>query len=141
MSTPLKVVYVAAAALKNEAGDVLLAQRPEGKAAAGLWEFPGGKIEVGETPEEALKREMVEELAVDIDVRDMQPLTFVSHRYEEYAFHLVMFLYGVKKWQGAPNPQENQNFKWVKEADFQSYSIIAPPADVPLFEFLDEHPF
>ena len=128
----MKVVYVAAAALINQDGDILLAQRPEGKAMAGLWEFPGGKIESGETPEAALVRELQEELTIKVTENDLKPITFASHTYEN--FHLFMPLYEVKRWIGSPRPVEGQELAWVAPKDLHSYP--APAADIPLFDAL-----
>ena len=128
----MKVVYVSAAALFNADGDVLLAQRPEGKSMAGLWEFPGGKIETGETPEHALIRELKEELAITVSEDHLEPITFASHAYE--SFHLFMPLYGVKRWMGTPRPTEGQTLAWVAPHDLQRYP--APAADIPLFDVL-----
>ena len=102
----MKVVYVAAAAIFNQDGHILLAKRPEGKSMAGLWEFPGGKIESGETPERALVRELAEELAITVSEDSLEPITFASHAYE--SFHLFMPLYAVKRWVGTPRPTEGQ---------------------------------
>lgn len=128
----MKVVYVAAAALLRPNGEVLLAQRPEGKSMAGLWEFPGGKIETGETPERALVRELSEELAITVSEDHLEPITFASHTYE--SFHLFMPLYGVKRWMGTPRPTEGQTLAWVAPQDLHSYP--APAADIPLFDVL-----
>lgn len=128
----MKVVYVAAAALFRPTGEVLLAQRPEGKSMAGLWEFPGGKIETGETPERALIRELNEELAITVSEDHLEPITFASHTYE--SFHLFMPLYGVKRWMGTPRPTEGQTLAWVAPQDLHSYP--APAADIPLFDVL-----
>ncbi len=128
----MKVVYVAAAALINEKGDILLAQRPEGKAMAGLWEFPGGKIEDGETPERALVRELAEELRITVSESDLKPITFASHAYEK--FHLFMPLYGLSRWKGTPSPVEGQTLAWVAPQNLHSYP--APAADIPLFDTL-----
>ncbi|MEL6862041.1 MAG: 8-oxo-dGTP diphosphatase MutT [Pseudomonadota bacterium] len=128
----MKVVYVSAAALFNEDGDVLLAQRPPGKSMEGLWEFPGGKIEPGETPEAALVRELEEELAITVSHSDLKPITFASHAYE--SFHLFMPLYAVRHWIGTPRPTEGQNLAWVAPCDLHTYP--APAADVPLFDAL-----
>jgi 8-oxo-dGTP diphosphatase len=124
----MKTVLVSAVALMDADGRVLLTQRPEGKSMAGLWEFPGGKIEAGETPEAALAREMREELAVEICERCAAPLTFVSHAYED--FHLLMLLYVCRKWEGIPTPQEGQNTIWKFPRDMAALPM--PPADVPL---------
>lgn len=128
----MKVVYVVAAAIYNPDGEILLARRPEGKAMAGLWEFPGGKIESGERPEQALTRELREELAITVSEPDLFPLTFASHAYE--SFHLFMPLYGVRKWIGSPRPIEGQALAWVAPQDLHSYP--APAADIPLFDAL-----
>lgn len=124
----LPLLFVTAIALMDEKGRVLLAQRPQGKDMAGLWEFPGGKVHVGETPEEALVREMKEELNIDVAVADLEPLTFASHAYEK--FHLFMPLYVCRVWRGAPHPQEGQQIAWVFPKDFGQYPM--PPADEPL---------
>lgn len=129
----MKVVYVAAAALINGDGQILLAQRPANKAMAGLWEFPGGKIETGETPEHALIRELKEELSITVSERDLSPITFASHAYE--SFHLFMPLYEVRKWIGTPHPIEGQNLAWVAPCDLHTYP--APDADIPLFDALN----
>ena len=128
----MKVVYVVAAALYNSDGNILLAQRPEGKSMAGLWEFPGGKIEQNERPEQALARELREELAITVSESDLYPLTFASHAYE--SFHLFMPLYGLKRWIGTPNPTEGQKLAWVAPNDLHTYP--APAADIPLFDAL-----
>lgn len=128
----MTVVYVAAAALIDPDGRVLLAQRPPGKSMAGLWEFPGGKIESGETPERALVRELEEELDITVSESDLIPLTFASHAYEK--FHLFMPLYVLQKWNRTPRPTEGQTLAWVKMQDLHSYP--APAADIPLFDIL-----
>lgn len=128
----MKIVYVAAAAIFNQDGDILLAKRPEGKSMAGLWEFPGGKIEPGETPERALVRELAEELAITVSEDSLEPITFASHAYE--SFHLFMPLYAVKRWVGMPRPTEGQELAWVAPQDLHSYP--APAADIPLFDAL-----
>ncbi|MEL6857397.1 MAG: 8-oxo-dGTP diphosphatase MutT [Pseudomonadota bacterium] len=128
----MRVVYVAAAALINQDGNILLAQRPTGKSMAGLWEFPGGKIESGETPEAALVRELEEELAIKVTTDALKPITFASHAYEK--FHLFMPLYEVKRWIGSPRPVEGQALAWVAPHDLHSYP--APAADIPLFNAL-----
>jgi 8-oxo-dGTP diphosphatase len=132
----MKVVYVSAAAIINQAGEILLAKRPAGKAMAGLWEFPGGKIESDETPERALVRELKEELSIEVTEKDLEPITFASHTYEN--FHLFMPLYGVRKWTGAPQPTEGQELAWVKPQDLHTYP--APAADIPLFDRLASQP-
>ncbi len=128
----MKVVYVAAAALINAEGEVLLAQRPAGKSMAGLWEFPGGKIESGETPEQALVRELAEELSIRVSESDLTPFTFASHTYEK--FHLFMPLYRIRKWRGTPTPIEGQSLAWV--APHRLHTYPAPAADIPLFDVL-----
>nr|WP_070960630.1 (deoxy)nucleoside triphosphate pyrophosphohydrolase [Hyphomonas sp. Mor2] len=128
----MKIVYVVAAALMDADGKVLLAQRPEGKAMAGLWEFPGGKIEAGEKPEQALVRELAEELSITVSESDLIPLTFASHTYEK--FHLFMPLFSIQKWRGTPLPNEGQRLAWVAPGDLHSYP--APAADIPLFDVL-----
>jgi 8-oxo-dGTP diphosphatase len=128
----LKVVLVSAVALIDVDGRVLLAQRPEGKAMAGLWEFPGGKMEPGETPEAALIRELHEELGIETWQSCLAPLTFASHSYED--FHLLMPLFACRKWDGIVQPRENQALKWVKAADLSNYPM--PAADVPLIPIL-----
>ena len=132
----MKVVYVSAAAIFNQSGEILLAQRPPGKAMAGLWEFPGGKIESDETPERALVRELEEELSIEVTEKDLEPITFASHAYEN--FHLFMPLYGVRRWIGALQPTEGQELAWVKPQDLHSYP--APAADIPLFDRLASQP-
>ncbi len=131
----LPVVLVAAVALVDVDGRVLLARRPEGKPMAGLWEFPGGKIEAGETPEAALIREMKEELGIDIQSACLAPFTFASHSYEK--FHLLMPLYLCRRWQGTPRSLEGQALKWVRPRDMADYPV--PPADVPLIAMLRDY--
>ena len=126
------VVLVAAVALVDADGRVLLAQRPEGKSMAGLWEFPGGKVHDGETPESALIRELHEELAIDTVESCLAPFTFASHRYDE--FHLLMPLYVCRVWKGTVTPHEGQAFKWVRPLDMGDYPM--PPADKPLAAML-----
>lgn len=128
----MKTVLVAAVALIDVDGRILLAQRPEGKSMAGLWEFPGGKIEVGETPEEALIRELQEELGIDTWESCLAPLTFASHSYE--SFHLLMPLFACRKWGGFPQAKEGQTLAWVKPAKLRDYEM--PPADIPLIPIL-----
>lgn len=128
----MKLVLVSAVALIDADGRVLLAQRPEGKALAGLWEFPGGKVEPGERPEEALIRELKEEVGIDTWSSCLAPLTFASHAYED--FHLLMPLFACRRWQGTPQPREGQRLAWVRPRDMGSYPM--PPADLPLIPIL-----
>ncbi|MDK3017907.1 8-oxo-dGTP diphosphatase MutT [Pseudodonghicola flavimaris] len=128
----MKIVLVSAVALIDPEGRVLLAQRPEGKSMAGLWEFPGGKVEAGESPEVALIRELQEELGIDTWASCLAPLTFASHSYDE--FHLLMPLFACRKWDGIPQAREGQVLKWVQAADLRDYPM--PPADVPLIPIL-----
>jgi 8-oxo-dGTP diphosphatase len=128
------VVLVAAAALVDVDGRVLIARRPEGKSMAGLWEFPGGKVQLGETPEAALIRELQEELAVDTKSSCLAPLAFASHAYED--FHLLMPLFVCRVWQGTPSPQEGQDLAWVRPARLSDYPM--PPADEPLVALLHD---
>lgn len=128
----MKTVLVSAGALIDVDGRVLLAQRPEGKSMAGLWEFPGGKIEPGETPEAALIRELQEELGIGTWASCLAPLTFASHSYED--FHLLMPLFACRKWDGIPRAQEGQTLKWVRPQDLRDYPM--PPADIPLIPIL-----
>ncbi|MCV6597206.1 MAG: 8-oxo-dGTP diphosphatase MutT [Mangrovicoccus sp.] len=130
----MKTLLVAAVALVDRDGRVLLAQRPEGKSMAGLWEFPGGKIETGETPEQALIRELEEELGIGTWQSCLAPLSFASHSYED--FHLLMPLFVCRKWEGIPQPKEGQTLAWVRPKDFANYPM--PPADIPLIPFLRE---
>jgi 8-oxo-dGTP diphosphatase len=130
------VLLVVAAALFDEAGRILLAQRPEGKQLAGLWEFPGGKLEPGETPEAALVRELEEELSIRVNESTLEPLTFASFTYP--TFHLLMPLYGCKKWSGSIQPREGQAVAWVETSRLRDYP--APPADLPLFDWLAQRP-
>ena len=128
----MKLLLVAAVALIDKDGRVLLAQRPEGKSMAGLWEFPGGKVEDGETPESALIRELHEELGIETWSSCLAPLTFASHSYE--SFHLVMPLFVCRKWQGYPQPREGQSLAWVRANKLRDYPM--PPADIPLIPIL-----
>ena len=128
----MKIVLVSAVALIDSDGRVLLAQRPEGKSMAGLWEFPGGKVEPGESPEAALIRELKEELDIDTWQSCLAPLTFASHAYPE--FHLLMPLFACRKWQGVATPREGQTLAWVRPAALRDYPM--PPADVPLIPIL-----
>ncbi len=126
------LVLVAAVVLVDADGRVLLAQRPAGKAMAGLWEFPGGKVDPGETPEAALIRELAEELGIDVAASCLAPFTFASHAYPE--FHLLMPLYVCRKWSGIPHPREGQRLAWVRPARLAEYPM--PPADKPLVAML-----
>ena len=128
----MKTVLVSAVALIDRDGRVLLAQRPEGKSMAGLWEFPGGKVEGGETPEAALVRELHEELGIETWNSCLAPLTFASHTYDD--FHLLMPLFACRKWSGIVQPKEGQTLKWVYPKDFSNYPM--PPADIPLIPIL-----
>jgi 8-oxo-dGTP diphosphatase len=129
---PAKIVLVAACALVDADGRVLLAQRPEGKSMAGLWEFPGGKIEHGERPEETLIRELKEELGITVREDCLAPLTFASHSYPD--FHLLMPLYVCRRWEGMVVPTEGQRITWVKPNRLRTYEM--PPADLPLISHL-----
>ncbi len=129
-----RILLVVAAALTDDAGRILLAQRPEGKQLAGLWEFPGGKIDPGETPEAALVRELAEELSISVNETQLEPLTFASFTYP--GFHLLMPLYRIKSWTGDLHPKEGQAIAWVEPARLRDYP--APPADLPLFDWLAE---
>ena len=128
----MKIVLVAAVALIDADGRVLLAQRPEGKSMAGLWEFPGGKVEEGETPEACLIRELQEELGIDTWESCLAPLTFASHSYDD--FHLLMPLFACRKWKGIVQSQENQALKWVRANELSKYPM--PAADIPLIPIL-----
>ena len=128
----MKVVLVSAVALIDADGRVLLAQRPPGKSMAGLWEFPGGKVEPGETPEAALIRELDEELGISTHASCLAPLTFASHGYPD--FHLLMPLFACRRWQGTPQSREGQNLKWARVNELRDYPM--PPADLPLIPIL-----
>ena len=127
-ATDLPIILVAAAALINEKGEILLAQRPEGKSMAGLWEFPGGKLDPGETPEFALMRELEEELGIETRPGCYYPIAFASHSYDD--FHLLMPLFACRKWEGEPQLREHQAFAWVRPVDMGEYPM--PEADLPL---------
>lgn len=122
------IVLVAAAALVDVDGRVLIAQRPEGKSMAGLWEFPGGKVEEGETPEQCLIRELEEELGIGTWESCLAPIAFASHGYDD--FHLLMPLFACRKWQGAVQPREGQAVTWVRPNQMKDYPM--PAADIPL---------
>ncbi|SFH07321.1 8-oxo-dGTP diphosphatase [Palleronia marisminoris] len=128
----MKVVLVSAVALIDRDGRVLLAQRPEGKSMAGLWEFPGGKVEPGERPEDALIRELDEELGINTWSSCLAPLTFASHAYDD--FHLLMPLFACRKWEGTPSPREGQTLAWAFPRELRNYPM--PPADIPLIPIL-----
>jgi 8-oxo-dGTP diphosphatase len=130
--TDLPVVLVVCVALIDADGRVLLAQRPPGKPLAGLWEFPGGKVHPGESPEAALIRELKEELGIDTAESCLAPFTFASHRYED--FHLLMPMYVCRKWRGTATPLEGQRLAWVRPGRFDDYPM--PPADKPLVAML-----
>ncbi len=129
-----KLVLVVACALIDPDDRILLAQRPEGKSMAGLWEFPGGKVESGEIPEQALIRELKEELCVETKVACLAPLTFASHEYDD--FHLLMPLYVCRRWWGTAVSNEGQALKWVRPENLRDYPM--PKADLPLIPALQE---
>ncbi len=129
-SPPL--LLVSAVALIDSVDRILLGRRPIDKPMPGLWEFPGGKINLGETPEEALIRELKEELGIDTKESCLAPIAFASHRYDE--FHLLMPLFVCRVWEGIPHPIEGQELAWVTIADMRNYPM--PPADTPLVEML-----
>jgi 8-oxo-dGTP diphosphatase len=131
-TTPPPLLLVVAAALIDVDGRVLITQRPKGKSMEGLWEFPGGKLELGETPEEALIRELKEELSIETKTSCLAPLTFTSHKYE--GFHLLMPLYICRRWDGIVTPMEEQRVKWVLANSLKDYKM--PPADKPLIGML-----
>ena len=124
----MKTILVVAVVLIDRDGRVLLSQRPPGKSMAGLWEFPGGKVENGEVPEEALIRELKEELGIDTWSSCLAPLSFASHSYED--FHLLMPVFVCRKWVGSPTPMEGQALKWVNRDKLKDYPM--PPADIPM---------
>ena len=126
------IILVSAVALVDIDGRVLIAQRPEGKSMAGLWEFPGGKVDPGETPEQALIRELQEEIGIDVTENCLAPFTFASHRYDD--FHLLMPLYVCRVWEGSVVAREGQTLKWVRALALKDYPM--PPADVPLIAML-----
>ena len=128
----IKLVLVVACALIDTDGRVLLAERPAGKSMAGLWEFPGGKVEAGERPEQSLIRELKEELGIVVNEACLAPLTFASHSYSD--FHLLMPLYVCRRWHGIVVPREGQKLAWVRPNRLRDYAM--PPADVPLIAHL-----
>jgi 8-oxo-dGTP diphosphatase len=130
----VKTVLVAACALVDVDGRVLIARRPEGKTMAGLWEFPGGKVEAGELPEQTLIRELMEELGIDVTQACLAPLTFASHSYPD--FHLLMPLWICRRWEGIVTAREGQELAWVRPQRLEDYAM--PPADEPLIPHLIE---
>ena len=130
--TQVKLVLVAACALIDPDGRVLLAQRPAGKSLAGLWEFPGGKMEPGERPEDTLIRELREELGIEVKEPCLAPFTFASHSYED--FHLLMPLYVCRRWEGTPEPREHSAIKWLRPKEMAQLAM--PQADIPLIPML-----
>ncbi len=132
MGDDIPIVLVVAVALVDVDGRVLIAQRPDKKSMAGLWEFPGGKVEIGELPETALIRELDEELGINVSENCLAPFTFASHGYQE--FHLLMPLYVCRVWEGKVTPKEGQKLKWVRPLELKKYPM--PPADVPLVAML-----
>ncbi|MBE1706971.1 MULTISPECIES: 8-oxo-dGTP diphosphatase MutT [Mesorhizobium] len=131
-NTGKRLLLVAACALVDTDGRVLLAQRPEGKQLAGLWEFPGGKVEPGETPEQCIIRELHEEIGIETEIPCLAPLTFASHSYND--FHLLMPLFVCRRFRGIAQPREGQALKWVRPREMRDYPM--PPADAPLIPFL-----
>ncbi|MCB2090461.1 MAG: 8-oxo-dGTP diphosphatase MutT [Alphaproteobacteria bacterium] len=128
----MNVITVSAVVMVDIDGRILITQRPEGKSMAGLWEFPGGKLEVGETPERALIRELKEELNIDTTESCLAAFTFASHSYDD--FHLLMPVFLCRKWDGVPHPREGQKLKWVKINELKNYPM--PPADEPLIAMI-----
>ena len=128
----MSIILVAAVALVDPDGRILIAQRPPGKAMAGLWEFPGGKVEAGETPEQALIRALPAALGIAVSAACLAPYTFASHAYPD--FHLLMPLYVCRRWKGIVTPHEGQVLKWVRAGKLDQYPM--PPADVPLVAML-----
>lgn len=129
----MKIIYVSAGVLENKEGKVFIVQRPPKKDMAGLWEFPGGKIETGESPEQALQRELFEELGIQVAQTDLEPLCFVSHQYQN--FQLIMLVYRCYQWQGEITLQEGQQeAQWVLPSQLKDFPM--PPADLPIFDYL-----
>ncbi len=126
----MKIINVSAAALIDKNRKVLVAQRPQGKHLAGLWEFPGGKLEADETPEQCLVRELKEELNIKVTIKDLKPISFAAHRYDD--FQLIMLLYTCTRWYGTPQAHEHDALKWCDAAGLTHLSM--PPADAPLLE-------
>jgi 8-oxo-dGTP diphosphatase len=126
------LIVVSAIALINDQNQVLYAQRPKGKNMEGLWEFPGGKLEPGETAETAIQRELMEELSLHVELDDLIPLTFASQEYDD--FIMIMPLFICKKWSGSIHPNEGQSYAWVNLEDLKSYPM--PPADAPLLDHI-----
>jgi 8-oxo-dGTP diphosphatase len=131
-AAPLRLLLVVAVALVDVDGRVLVSERPAGKQLAGLWEFPGGKVEPGERPEQTLIRELAEELGIRVEEPCLAPLTFASHAYPD--FHLLMPLYVCRRWTGTPRPMEGQALRWVRPKALRDLAM--PPADAPLIPFL-----
>lgn len=131
-AVPLRLLLVVAVALVDLDGRVLVSERPVGKQLAGLWEFPGGKVEPGERPEQTLIRELAEELGIRVEEPCLAPLTFASHAYPD--FHLLMPLYVCRRWTGTPRPMEGQALRWVRPKALRDLAM--PPADAPLIPFL-----
>ena len=132
--TPLPLLVIPAIALVDNDGRILLAKRPRNKPMAGLWEFPGGKIEKGETPEQALIREIDEELGINTKQSCLAPVSFASHAYD--AFHLVLLLYICRRWQGSPKPQEGGELAWVKPSQLRQF--VMPPANKEFISVLQD---
>ncbi len=133
-AAPVPTVLVSAVVLVDADGRVLLAQRPDGKSMAGMWEFPGGKVEPGETPEAALIRELNEELDIETVESCLAPLSFASHAYDD--FHLLMLVYVCRKWKGTPRPVEGGKLTWARAARLRDYEM--PPADLPLIAVIQD---
>ncbi len=131
----MSITLVVAVALLDADNRILLGKRPEGKSMAGLWEFPGGKLEEGESPEAALVRELQEELGITTKENCLAPLTFASHAYEK--FHLLMPLYVCRRYEGMAQPLEHEEIKWVRPKDLRSYPM--PEADLPLIPYLQDY--
>jgi len=127
----MKILLVVAAALVNSKNEILLAERPPGKRLAGKWEFPGGKVEAGESPEAALVRELQEELGIDVAAEDLEPFWFLSHDYtQEFGFHLLMPVYLLRRWQGAPEPKEHTAIQWKRPENMHELPLIEADAEL-----------